>query len=232
MARETILVVDDEPDILELIRFNLEREGYFVRTVATGEEALAAAAEAVPDMVVLDLMLPGLDGIEVCRRLKRELPTQGVPVLMLTAKTEDTDIVTGLEIGADDYVTKPFSPKVLIARIRAVLRRTRDAPRAETGGTIEFAGITMDTNRHEVTVDGVRVNLSATEFSLLEFLGSSPGWVFSRSQIIDAIRGQDYAISERAIDVHVLGLRRKLGQHGGVIQTVRGVGYRIQGPAE
>lgn len=232
MPRETVLVVDDEPDILELIRFNLEREGYTVRTVASGEEALAAAAQLMPDIVVLDLMLPGLDGIEVCRRLKREAGTQAVPVLMLTAKTEDTDIVTGLEIGADDYVTKPFSPKVLIARIRALLRRTRDGSNAGTTGNIQFSGITIDPNRHEVVVDGVKIDLSATEFSLLEFLGSNPGWVFSRSQIIDAVRGRDYAITERAVDVQVLGLRRKLGQHGEVIQTVRGVGYRFQDPAE
>lgn len=232
MARETILVVDDEPDILELIRFNLEREGYQVETVSSGEEALVAATKLEPDVVVLDLMLPGLDGIEVCRRLKRETKTERIPVLMLTAKAEDTDIVTGLEIGADDYITKPFSPKVLIARIRAAVRRTRDTAEAKASETIRILGITIHTSRHEVFVDDVPVQLSATEFSLLEFLASRPGWVFTRSQIIDAIRGPDYAVTARAVDVHVLGLRRKLGRHGSHIETVRGVGYRMQESAQ
>lgn len=228
-VKESVLVVDDERDIRELIEYNLEKEGYLVLGVATGEEAVQTVQKQPPDAVVLDLMLPGLDGLEVCKRLKQDHRTSSIPVIMLTAKSEDSDIVTGLELGADDYVTKPFSPKVLIARLRAVLRR---ASEQTDGGAdenrISVHGITIDISRHEVFIDGEEVNLSATEFSILEFLARNPGWVFSRNKIIDSVKGKDYPVTERSVDVQILGLRKKLGEHGHYIQTVRGVGYRLQ----
>lgn len=228
MARETILVVDDEQDILELIRYNLSKEGYTVETVVSGEEALELAGRIKPQAVVLDLMLPGLDGLQVCRHLKQDEETRNIPVLMLTAKTEDADIVSGLEIGADDYITKPFSPKVLIARLRAVLRRKTDGDPARTTQQIRIHRIVIDVSRHAVTVGGEPVSLSATEFSILEFLARNPGWVFSRNKIIDTVKGKDYPVTERSVDVQILGLRKKLGEEGRHIQTVRGVGYRLQ----
>lgn len=228
MAREKILVVDDERDILELIRYNLEREGYAVETVTSGEDALVQALRSSPDLIVLDLMLPGLDGIEVCRRLKRNDTTRHIPVVMLTAKSEDSDIVTGLEIGADDYVTKPFSPKVLVARVRAALRRSAEGGMESIATFIQVGEISIDRSRHEVDVAGSKLTLSATEFAVLEFLARNPGWVFSRSQIIDNVKGKDYPVTERSVDVQILGLRRKLGIHGHLIETVRGVGYRLR----
>ncbi|NCN04666.1 MAG: response regulator transcription factor [Spirochaetales bacterium] len=229
MAKEVILVVEDETDILELIRYNLEREGYQVLTAETGEEGLATATKKVVDLVLLDLMLPGLDGIEVCRRLKTAESTRGIPVLMVTAKGEDSDIVTGLEIGADDYVTKPFSPKVLLARIRTLLRRKslRLTPTSE-GERFSIHGIVIDQGRHEVTYQGNPIPLSATEFSILEFLARNPGWVFSRNKIIDGVKGKDYPVTERSVDVQILGLRKKLGEAGDLIETIRGVGYRFR----
>ena len=228
MARERVLVVDDERDILELIRYNLEREGYAVDTVKSGEEALLLSSRITPAVVLLDLMLPGLDGLEVCRRLKRNDATKSIPVLMLTAKTEDSDIVTGLEMGADDYITKPFSPKVLVARVRATLRRNTESVPEEQENQIAVHDIVIDVSRHEVNVAGRPVVLSATEFSILEFLARNPGWVFSRNRIIDAVKGKDYPVTERSVDVQILGLRKKLGPQGKYIQTVRGVGYRLQ----
>lgn len=228
MAHEQILVVDDEGDILELIRYNLQKEGYRVTTVKTGEEGLKRAREAKPDVVVLDLMLPGLDGLSVCNRLKRDEATRGIPVIMLTAKAEDSDIVTGLELGADDYVTKPFSPKVLTARLRAVLRRSSESESLLRDNVITVHGITIDSSRHEVAVGDELLPLSPTEFAILEHLARSPGWVFSRSKIIDAVKGKDYPVTERSVDVQILGLRKKLGEAGSCIETVRGVGYRIK----
>jgi len=227
---DSVLVVDDEVDILELIKYNLAKDGFEVVTVETGEAALEQVRKKPPALIVLDLMLPGLDGLTVCKQLKRHPSTAGIPILMLTAKSEDSDVVAGLELGADDYLTKPFSPRVLIARIRAVLRR-----RAEQNGQhgqatparIEAGPIVIDRNRHEVLCDGSEVTLSATEFAILWFLASHPSWVFSRTQIIDAIRGDDYAVTERAVDVQILGLRRKLGEYGRYVETVRGVGYRL-----
>lgn len=228
-VKESVLVVDDERDIRELIEYNLEKEGYLVLGVATGEEAVQTVQKQPPDAVVLDLMLPGLDGLEVCKRLKQDHRTSSIPVIMLTAKSEDSDIVTGLELGADDYVTKPFSPKVLIARLRAVLRRASEqADGGAEENRISLHGITIDISRHEVFIDGEEVNLSATEFSILEFLARNPGWVFSRNKIIDSVKGKDYPVTERSVDVQILGLRKKLGEHGHYIQTVRGVGYRLQ----
>lgn len=227
MAKERILVVEDEEDILELVRYNLAKEGYRVTTAATGEQALDAAASQPPDLVVLDLMLPEIDGLEVCRRLKREERTQCVPIVMLTAKGEESDIVTGLELGADDYVTKPFSPRVLTARIKAVLRRNAQAEPTEQD-TLTTKHLVIHPGRHEVHMDGHLVELTFSEFRILHFLARRPGWVFTRYQIVDAVRGPDYPVTERAVDVQIVGLRKKLGKLGTCIKTVRGVGYKFQ----
>jgi len=228
MDKPRILVVDDEPDILELIRFSLERDGLQVFTVDTGEAALAQAARLKPDLMVLDLMLPGLDGLAVCRRLKGNATTSGISVLMLTARTEDSDIVTGLEAGAEDYVTKPFSPKVLLARVRAILRRRAGEGNDLSGNVLAIHGIRVDISRHEVWIGEEQVHLSATEFAIFVFLAQNPGWVFSRNKIIDSVKGKDYPVTERSVDVQILGLRKKLGAKGRLVQTVRGVGYRLQ----
>ncbi|NBB90159.1 MAG: response regulator [Spirochaetes bacterium] len=230
MANDTVLVVDDEHDILELIRYNLEREDFGVETVETGEDALRLAREAVPDLIILDIMLPGMSGTEVCKRLKSTDQTRDIPVLMLTAKSTSSDVVNGLELGADDYVTKPFIPSVLLARVRALLRRVqRDGAASAPSTRIRVHDILIDVSRHEVFVDDTLVSLSATEFAILEFLARNPGWVFSRHRIIDAVKGQDYPVTERSVDVQILGLRKKLGEHGKHIETVRGVGYRLAG---
>lgn len=229
VARELILVVDDERDILELISFNLEKEGYEVKGVRSGEEALAIAQQDRPSAIILDLMLPGLDGLSVCKRLRQDERTRHVPVIMLTAKSEDSDVVRGLELGADDYVTKPFSPRVLVARLRAALRRSGDGADLEPNATqIRIRDVVIDVSRHEVYVGGKRADLSATEFAILEFLARNPGWVFSRNKIIDAVKGKDYPVTERSVDVQILGIRRKLQKSGEMIETVRGVGYRLQ----
>ncbi|MFW5695232.1 MAG: response regulator [Alkalispirochaeta sp.] len=227
MEEHTILVVDDEVDIQELVRYNLQKEGFVVHTVGTGEDALSAAEHLHPEAIVLDLMLPGIDGIQVCKRLKKQEHTREIPVIMLTAKTEEADMVAGLEMGADDYITKPFSPKVLIARLKAVMRRS-EAAATPSSGTLAVNGVTVDISRHEVYCGELEVDLSATEFAILAFLMTNPGWVFSRTQIIDAIHGKDYPVTERSVDVQILGLRKKLNTCGGLVETVRGVGYRFR----
>jgi two-component system alkaline phosphatase synthesis response regulator PhoP len=227
MAKENILVVEDEEDILELVRYNLNKEGYRVTGVLSGEEGLKAARSHPPDLIILDLMLPGMDGLTVCRELKQDARTRDLPVIILTAKGEEADIVAGLELGADDYVTKPFSPRVLLARLRAVLRRRRAEPPGE-GDVLEIHQMVIHPGRHEVLVQGRPVDLTATEFRLLAFLARRPGWVFTRSQIVQGVQGEDYAVTERAVDVQIVGLRKKLGEAGQYIETVRGVGYRLK----
>jgi two-component system alkaline phosphatase synthesis response regulator PhoP len=229
-VRERILVVEDEEDILELIRYNLTREGYRVSAATSGEDGLRLALRDKPDLVVLDLMLPGIDGIEVCRRLKTDAATRYIPVVMVTAKGEEADVVAGLELGADDYLTKPFSPKVLVARIRAVIRRREQESAKDAKEPITRGELQIHPGRREVLVDGSRVglDLTFTEFNILYLLASRPGWVYSRTQIVDAVRGYDYHVTERSVDVHIVGLRRKLGDAGERIETVRGVGYRFR----
>lgn len=229
MSQDRILVVEDEADILQLIEYNLVKTGYQVLKAETGEKGLDLASNNKIDLIVLDLMLPGLDGMEVCRRIKAQDSTKSIPVLMLTAKSEDSDIILGLEVGADDYVTKPFSPKVLLARIKSLLRR-KSFTLTQTPGTesFEIQGLKIDISRHEVYYQGTLIPLSATEFSILEFLARNPGWVFSRNKIIDGVKGKDYPVTERSVDVQVLGLRKKLGEAGDLIETVRGVGYRFK----
>ena len=226
MRKERILVVDDEEDILELVRYNLVREGYAVVSALSGEDALRAATSESVDLIVLDLMLPGMDGLEVARRLKKDTDTQEIPIVMLTAKGEEADIVTGLELGADDYVTKPFSPRILIARIKAVIRRQ--------GGGVEpvdevlnIRELSIHPGRRHVNAAGKSLDLTFTEFQVLYFLARRPGWVFTRSQIVDAVRGDDYPVTDRSVDVQIVGLRKKLGPYGKYIETVRGVGYRF-----
>jgi len=229
MARKTILVVDDEEDILELVKYNLVREGFQVEIAVTGEQALEKAVSLLPHMMLLDLMLPGIDGLEVARRLKWDYRTRCVPIVMLTAKGEEADIVTGLELGADDYMVKPFSPRILIARIKAVLRRNR-LSKGDKCEIIRINELVIHEGRREVLAAGRTVALTFTEFQVLVHLSRRPGWVSTRSQIVDAVRGGDYPVTDRSVDVQIVGLRKKLGKCGAYIETVRGVGYRLKEP--
>lgn len=227
MSKAKILVVEDEDDIQELVRHTLVKEGYGVDMVESGEEGMKRLAESPPDLVVLDLMLPGIGGLEVCRRIKSQEAIAGIPVIMLTARGTEADVVTGLEMGADDYVTKPFSPRVLAARVGAVLRR-RATPPSDEGAVLRAGAIEIHPGRHEVRVDGQAVELTFTEYGILAFLVRHPGWVFTRYQIVDAVRGANHPVTERSVDVQVVGLRKKLGAEGRRIETVRGVGYRMR----
>lgn len=227
MAKEKILIVDDEEDILKLVDFNLSKEGYGIITAATGEQAIALTRSESPGLIVLDLMLPGVDGLDVCRILKTDPGTKNIPIIMLTAKGEESDIVTGLELGADDYITKPFSPKVLIARVRTALRRLKTAPVGECD-IITYDELVIDPGKHVVTVSGQPLDLTYTEFRILHCLARKPGWVFTRYQIVDNARGEDIEVTDRSVDVHIVSLRRKLGSAGRFIDTVRGVGYKFK----
>lgn len=227
VPKESILLVEDDEDILDLVRYNLEKEGFCVRGVSSGEEALEAARSRAPDLVVLDLMLPGVDGLEVCRRLKADPLLRHIPVVMLTAKGEEADVVAGLELGADDYVVKPFSMRVLLARIGAVLRRRA---RVEPGeeDVVRIRDLVIHPGRHEVLLGGEPVSLTLSEFRILHLLARRPGWVFTRYQIVDAVHGEDHPVTDRSVDVQIAGLRKKLGRAGRYIETVRGVGYRFK----
>lgn len=227
MASKQILLIEDDPDIVEVLVYNLGRDGYEVLTAESGEDGLSLARAHPPDLVLLDLMLPGMEGLQVCRTLKSEAATKGVPVIMMTAKSEDADIVTGLEMGADDYITKPFSPRVLIARVRAVLRRPA-ARDDDAEQVIRVGSLEIDPHRYQVTSDGERIGLTQTEFRLLQVLASRPGWVFTRDQLVNLTRGEDVMVTDRTVDVHVAGVRKKLGRAGRHIATVRGVGYRFE----
>lgn len=228
MAKEHILVVDDETDILEMIQYNLQKEKYEVTGVKTGEEAIHVAKKELPDLVILDLMLPEIDGFEVCRILKNDSDTAAIPIVMLTAKGEESDIVAGLELGAEDYITKPFSPRVLVARVRSVLRRRRKSDSSQTDELIKIKNMVINSVRYEVRVDDELVQLTATEFGILQLLTKHPGWVFTRSQIIDRVKGNDYSVTDRSVDVQIVGLRKKLKSAGVYIETVRGIGYRFK----
>ncbi len=228
MAHEQILVVEDDEDILELLRYNLQREGFTVVTADTGEAGLDKARARPPNLLILDLMLPRMDGLEVCRRLKAEDKTRSIPIIMVTAKGEEADIVTGLELGADDYICKPFRPRELVARVRTVLRRGQEDTATPAAAIIEVEGMVIDPGRRTVQVGGRPVELTYTEFQVLLVLARRPGWVFTRYQIVDAVRGEDYPVTDRAVDVQMVGLRKKLGRYGKYIETVRGVGYRFK----
>jgi two-component system alkaline phosphatase synthesis response regulator PhoP len=225
MAKTTVLVVDDEEDIRELVALNLGREGFKVIGADSGEQALRQARSGPPDLIVLDLMLPGMDGLEVCRRIKADPKTRQIPVVMLTAKSEEADIVAGLELGADDYITKPFSGRVLVARVRRILRRRVDE--ADREGITAIHELTIDPTRHEVLVKGKSVELTATEFNILRTLAARPGRVFTRDQIVNAIHSDNYLVTDRAVDVQIVSLRKKLGACAKYLETVRGVGYRF-----
>jgi two-component system phosphate regulon response regulator PhoB len=226
MANKNILIIEDDRNILELIRYNLVKEGYHVLGAMRGEEGLEAAKAGNFDIILLDLMLPDLDGLEICRALKRDIATAHVLIIMVTAKGEEADIVTGLELGADDYVVKPFSPKVLTARIKAVLRR-KTAPRADKSLPINMGYLEIHPGRREVRIKNKPIDLTFTEFELLHHLARRPGWVFTRHQLVDGIKGEDYPVTDRSIDVQIAGLRKKLGEFGEYIETIRGVGYRF-----
>ncbi len=227
MAKEKILIVEDEEDILELIRYNLAKEGYQIDGVMSGEAALRQIKRNTYNLLVLDLMLPGVDGLDVCKMLKRDPSTAEIPVIILTAKGEEADIVVGLELGADDYITKPFSPRILIARIKAVLRR-RQPQEHEHPAVITVRDLQIDVVRYKVSVEGKPIQLTTTEFGILLFLAKRPGWVFTRYQIVDAVKGEEYIVTDRAVDVQIAGLRKKLGPLSDYIETVRGVGYRFK----
>lgn len=222
-----ILVVDDEKEILELIQFNLEQNNFKVTTVKTGEAALKKARSIEPDLIVLDLMLPGIDGLDVCRILKSDKETESISIIMLTAKGTEEDIVRGLELGADDYLTKPFSPKVLIARIKAQIRRNTKK-KTDDQEIINFQDLKMHCGKREVTIGGELIELTYTEFQILHLLITNPGWVYTRNQIIEAIRGDNYPVTDRSIDFQIVGLRKKMMDYGKYISTVRGVGYRFK----
>jgi two-component system phosphate regulon response regulator PhoB len=225
-VRTRILVVDDEPDLLELVDYNLTQAGYDVACVTSGAEALAHARASTPDLIVLDVMLPDVDGLEVCKALRRNSQTGTIPIVMLTARSEDADIVAGLELGADDYLTKPFSPRVLLARIKAVLRRQQSDDGAEA--IVIRDDIFIHPGRYEVRLGDQLVSLTPTEFHILHFLARRPGWVFTRYQIVDAVRGEDAEVTERSVDVHIAAIRRKLGDSRDLVETLRGVGYRFR----
>jgi len=232
MGRANILIVEDDEDIQQLVSYNLIKNGFHVTCADTGEEGLQKLQNGGVDCIVLDLMLPGMSGLEVCRAVKKNGSCEGIPILILTAKGEEDDVVAGLECGADDYVTKPFSPKVLIARVKALLRRRAeqlvDSSPAEKVEKIIIRGLEIHPGRHEVKLNGNLLQLTMTEYGVLLLLASKPGWVYTRQQIIDAVRGYDFLVTPRAIDVQIFGLRKKMGEAGSSIETVRGVGYRFK----
>jgi len=227
MSKKRVLVVEDDEDIRELVRFNLAREGHRVVCAGSVEEGLAQVRSELPDLVLLDLMLPGMDGLEFCRIVRADASSAHLPIVIMSAKGEESDVVTGLELGADDYLTKPFSPRILLARIKAVLRR-REGGETDEKTVIRTEDLTIDPGRFEVRVKGEAITLTATEFRILHLLARRPGWVFTRYQIVDGVHGPDYPVTDRSIDFQMVGLRRKLGPCASYIETVRGVGYRFK----
>ena len=224
---KNILIVDDEPDILQLLAYNLELENYSTKTFENGEDAIIYAREILPDLILLDLMLPGINGLKVCELLKKDKTTSKIPIIMLTAKGEENDIVKGLDIGADDYITKPFSPKVLIARIDAVLRRLNLTQSDTNSEVIKFKNLSIHLGKREVNLDDKKIVLTFSEFQILTLLINRPGWVFTRNMIIDALHGENYPVTDRSVDFQIVGLRKKLLHYGSYIKTVRNVGYRF-----
>jgi two-component system phosphate regulon response regulator PhoB len=223
--RKRILVVDDERDLVELIGMNLQRNGYDVLAAHDGATGLEIARRQHPDMLILDVMMPGLSGRDVTLALKGNAETAAIPILMLTARTEETDVIVGLSMGADDYVTKPFSMKVLMARVAAVLRRKQSTEPAPAN--LAAGPVVIDTAKHEVTVAGRPINLTPTEFKLLTAIFNAQGRVLSRDQLMDKAMGTDVFVTDRAIDVHITAVRKKLGDFAWMVHTVRGVGYRL-----
>lgn len=228
-TKKRILIVEDEPEIANLIRMHMDRNGFAADMVHSGKAGIVEIEQNMPDCVLLDLMLPDLDGLEVCRRLRRAPKTENLPIIIVSAKGEEADVVAGIELGADDYIAKPFSPRVLVARVKSVLRRTSPAESQEkANGVITLANeLEIDTERHRVSVRGEPLSLTITEFSILKYLAARPGFVRTRDQIIASVHGGNTILSSRTVDVHVTALRRKLEGAGRIIETVRGVGYRL-----
>ena len=223
----TILIIEDEEDLREITVFNLKSEGYQVLEAESGEAGLALAQAKSPDLILLDIMLPSMSGLDVCRHLKADKTTQDIPIIMVSAKGEEMDIVIGLELGAEDYIPKPYSPRILMARIRTVLRRTRPESTAESNDII-IDDLKINTQKHTVHIQAQPIDLTKSEFAILSYLASNRGWVYTRFQIVNAIRGDNYVVTERAIDVQIAGLRKKIAPYGQLIETVRGVGYRFK----
>lgn len=234
MTGQSILVVDDEPDLRELVSYNLQKNGYLVLEADNGKLGLNMVLEQRPSLVLLDILLPGLSGLDVCREIRRRPELDAMPIIMLTAMGEDSDVVLGLELGANDYIPKPFSLKVLLARIRTALRHKADTLTAPPymqptdRAAVSAYGIRIEPLRHRAAIDGRTLNLSPSEFAILHLLIARPGWLFSREQIIFSVKGEDYPVTDRSVDVHILNLRKKLGARGHIIETVRGLGYRIK----
>ncbi len=230
MNKKTILIVEDDEDIQQLVGYNLIKAGFLVEYGDSGEQALEKIKHQAPDLILLDLMLPGMDGTELCSVIRSDSKTHQIPIIMLTAKGEESDIISGLDHGADDYITKPFSPKILISRIKAVLRRkAKDSvlQATDSSDVIKLEDLVIDPGRYEVKLHGETINLTPTEFGILRLLTQKAGWVFTRQQIIDAVRGYDYLVTPRTIDVQMFSLRKKMGEAGKKIETVRGIGYRF-----
>jgi len=227
MAKEKILVIEDDEDILELMVHNLSREGFIVTGATNGEAGLRKLQNEEFNLVILDIMLPGIDGLEVCKTIRQNASLKHLPIIMVTAKGEESDVVAGLELGADDYIIKPFSPRILVARLKSILRRrSRESTDDKTPMTIN--NLVIHPGRHEVLVNGKPIELTHMEFRVLQFLASRPGWVFTRYQIMDNVRGDNYPVTDRAVDVIIVGIRKKLGEAGDLIETVRVVGYRFK----
>ncbi|WKZ19111.1 MAG: response regulator [Candidatus Jettenia sp. CY-1] len=226
MPKEKILIVDDEQDLVKLIRYHLEKDGYKVLSASNGEDALFMARRERPELIVLDLMLPGIDGLEVCKKLKTTPELTTIAIVMLTAKGEESDITVGLKLGADDYITKPFSPKELIARIQAVLRRIKTS--LVKRDYIEIGDLAIDVYKHDVSIQGESIPLTLTEFKLLHQLANKPGRVFTREQLLDVVSGPEITVIDRTIDVHIASLRKKLKSFANFIVTIRGIGYKFK----
>ena len=227
MSKKHILIIEDEKDIAELLEYNLGAGGYYTYVANNGETGLKVARKQNPDLILLDLMLPGIQGLDVCRIIKTDEDTKNIPIVMLTALGQEENIVKGLESGADDYITKPFSFKILLARIKSVLRRGK-LEEQDLNKEIKIFDVTIKPKTREVIISNAFIELTFTEFQILHLLSSHPGWVFTRYQIIDKIRGDNYPVTDRSIDFQIVGLRKKLGESGSLIQTIRGVGYRFK----
>ncbi|NQV36448.1 MAG: response regulator transcription factor [Candidatus Marinimicrobia bacterium] len=223
---KNILIIEDEEDILELLQYNLENAGYAVKGVTHGGKGLVAAQANPPNIIILDIMLPGLNGLEICRRLKSDSSTSAIPIIMVSARGEESDIIKGLDLGADDYITKPFSPKILVARVNALFRRNRHD--AINEDIIQIEGITIHFQQRTIQIDGTFTDLTFSEFQILSLLASHPGWVYTRNQIIKHIHGDNYPVTDRSIDFQIVGLRKKMLTKGNLVQTVRGVGYKFK----
>ncbi len=227
--KNLIAVIDDEPDILDLVSLHLKKSGFDVAEFLDAEKFLRSLPHKTPDLIVLDLMLPDIDGIEVCKLLKKDPKYAPIPIIILTARVEETDRVLGLELGADDYITKPFSPRELVARVKAVLRRAKDIKKDKDVGYIEIGQkLLIDLNKYEVYVDGKKIDLTPTEFKILRLLAMNKGWVFSREKILNEVWGSEKDVLDRTVDVHIKNLREKLGKMGKYIKNIRGVGYKLE----